>query len=237
MALYGPVADGTKKERDIISENRMDSLKSILDSLGRVFLYRNTAFCHEHPDSYLSVYLLKENYNRIPFEQLMRCYSRFSKDLKATDVGIELKGLIGELSASAVGAYAPLFTTKDWKGINLSLGALRGKYVILDFWEPWCKPCRALNPEMIRLYTKYKGEGLEIIGISGDEKGWRAAIDNDSVGIWHQILNQEIGSKYSVHSIPVQVLINPKEIIVARYGGPEEDNGNLSGRLKEMFGY
>jgi len=48
----------------------------------------------------------------------------------------------------------------------LTLKGLKGKVVLIDFWAPWCKPCRMVTPDMIRLYRDLRGKGLEIIGFT-----------------------------------------------------------------------
>src|SRR3990172_769253 len=51
------------------------------------------------------------------------------------------------------------------------LGNNKGKVVIVDLWATWCPPCRKEIPGFINLYNKYKGNGVEIIGIAFDENG------------------------------------------------------------------
>ncbi len=48
----------------------------------------------------------------------------------------------------------------------LSLRQLRGKVVLLDFWAPWCAPCRAMFPHLKKLYNEYHDKGLVIIGVT-----------------------------------------------------------------------
>lgn len=64
---------------------------------------------------------------------------------------------------------APQFTLSDMKGHPISLSNYRGKVVILDFWAPWCPPCRREIPDFISLQNQYASQGLQIIGIGLDQ--------------------------------------------------------------------
>jgi thiol-disulfide isomerase/thioredoxin len=65
-------------------------------------------------------------------------------------------------------ASAPALQARDLDGRDISLAALRGKVVLLNFWATWCGPCRAEIPDLVKLQEKYR-DGLQIIGISQDE--------------------------------------------------------------------
>jgi peroxiredoxin len=60
------------------------------------------------------------------------------------------------------------FTALDGREINLS--RLKGKVVLIDFWATTCLPCVRELPDMKKLYSKFKPQGFEIIGISLDSK-------------------------------------------------------------------
>ena len=45
----------------------------------------------------------------------------------------------------------------------------RGKVVLVDFWATWCVPCRKEMPELVKLESRLRGKGLELITISADE--------------------------------------------------------------------
>jgi len=46
----------------------------------------------------------------------------------------------------------------------LSLDGLKGKVVVIDFWAPWCDPCRLVMPSLLEQYKKNKDKGLLVIG-------------------------------------------------------------------------
>lgn len=123
---------------------------------------------------------------------------------------------------TAVGAVAPDISLPTPQGENLSLSSLRGKYVLIDFWASWCKPCRAENPNVLRVYNQYKDKGFEILGVSLDKSAdaWKKAIAADGL-IWKHISDlgfwQSSAAKlYSINSIPQTILVDKKGVIIAK---------------------
>lgn len=57
----------------------------------------------------------------------------------------------------------------DESGFQKLVSAHRGKVVLYDFWATWCEPCRVELPQLIRLQTKLKARGFELVTISADE--------------------------------------------------------------------
>jgi thiol-disulfide isomerase/thioredoxin len=64
---------------------------------------------------------------------------------------------------------APEFKLTALDGQPLTIAALQGKVVFLNFWATWCGPCRAEIPDLIALQDRYKGR-LQIIGLNVDDE-------------------------------------------------------------------
>lgn len=127
--------------------------------------------------------------------------------------------------------------TPDGQEIALSDYADKGKYVLVDFWASWCRPCRIANPHIVKLYNKYKDKGFEIVGVSldKDKAAWVLAIKDDAL-TWPQMSDlkfwQSKGARlYSVNSIPYTVLLDRNGTILAKGLQPDE----LEKKLEELF--
>lgn len=72
-------------------------------------------------------------------------------------------------SALEAAGPAPEFTLPGLKD-SVSLAALKGKVVYVDFWASWCGPCKQSFPFMNELQSKYRAQGLEVVAINLDAK-------------------------------------------------------------------
>jgi len=68
--------------------------------------------------------------------------------------------------AKAQTTPAPTLVVHDLNGRSLRLSDYRGKVVLLNFWATWCPPCRAEIPELVSRQKRYRGRGLQVIGIT-----------------------------------------------------------------------
>jgi thiol-disulfide isomerase/thioredoxin len=60
-------------------------------------------------------------------------------------------------------------TLKDTAGRDVSLRSFAGKVVLLNFWATWCVPCKIEIPSFVELYSRYRGRGVEIVGVDVGE--------------------------------------------------------------------
>lgn len=63
----------------------------------------------------------------------------------------------------------------------------QGKVLVVNFWAPWCPPCREEIPGFISLQKKYGDKGLVFVGIALDEPG-RVQAYADEIGINYPVL-------------------------------------------------
>jgi peroxiredoxin len=60
------------------------------------------------------------------------------------------------------------FTLKDTNGKKVTLSALRGKIVLVNFWAIQCAPCKQEMQNLDLIYTHYQPQGLVVLSITGD---------------------------------------------------------------------
>lgn len=115
-----------------------------------------------------------------------------------------------------IGAKAPSFALPDLSGKTISLEQFNGKVVFLDFWAPWCVPCRQELPELDKLYVKYRKDGFEVIAISVDpsEKNVLAFLKKFPVSIYVLIdKKDEASDTYRVSSLPTGFILGRDGVI------------------------
>ena len=97
--------------------------------------------------------------------------------LLGLDRSIDPKGIFNE-ALPATAAPLPELVATEWLDQSpVKLSELRGQVVLLDFWAPWCGPCRYTFPRLQRWHESYKAKGLVILGLTnyyGDINGRRA---------------------------------------------------------------
>lgn len=101
---------------------------------------------------------------------------RYRAPLPSVAALLLLAGVL--LGASVeVGKPAPALIAPELDGKAFDLAALRGSVVIVNFWASWCAPCRAEMPLLNRFYLEHRAQGLQLVGVSVDEPGDRAAVE------------------------------------------------------------
>lgn len=121
------------------------------------------------------------------------------------------------------GGAAPEIVMNNPDGTAMRLSDLKGKVVLVDFWASWCKPCRAENPNVVRMYHQYKNKGFDIFSVSLDKNNdaWVNAIAKDGL-VWNahvsdlKFWNNAAAKAWGVTSIPATFLLDKEGKIIAR---------------------
>jgi len=149
-----------------------------------------------------------------------------------------LKNRVTLLKSVDIGQPAPDFTLSDTTGNPFGLSDIKGGYLLVDFWASWCSPCRAENPNIVKVFKAYNNKGFNILGVSFDTNRdkWIQAIKDDNL-TWHHVSDLKgwgnaAGKLYGIMSIPANVLLDPDRKIIAHNLKGEE----LMKRLEELLG-
>jgi len=146
----------------------------------------------------------------------------------------------------AKGKPSPKFNYMNYKGGKLSLDSFKGKYVYIDVWATWCKPCLAEIPALKILEKKYHNKNIQFISLSIDDERTSGTWDN-AISKWKEMIKTknltgvqlfagkdvQFINAYQVSSIPRFILIDPKGNIVDA-NAPRPSDPNLEKTFNEL---
>ncbi|MEW6434140.1 MAG: TlpA disulfide reductase family protein [Myxococcota bacterium] len=120
---------------------------------------------------------------------------------------------------------APDFTLERLEGGPVTLSALRGNVVLVDFWATWCPPCREEMPYLVKLAKQYEGQGVRLVAVSNDD------LDEQKEAVGHFVEGlpalkpfvafgtPEVSAGYLVRALPTLYVIDRQGHIVASETG------------------
>jgi len=141
------------------------------------------------------------------------------------------------LAVPQVGKAAPAFSLPSPSGKPVSLDALRGKPVYVNFFASWCGPCNAEAPSIGKLRAQYAKSGLQVVGIDELDAPGQAAAFQKKFGNPYGLVaiddNGDVGKKYNTVAMPVHVFID-RHGVVKTYRLGEMNPGEIEAAIKDV---
>ncbi|WP_026969169.1 TlpA disulfide reductase family protein [Algoriphagus terrigena] len=209
-------------EAMVLESMQADRVKEMITSMG---------------DSFASMAAIGLLNPKTDFQFIDELVVKLNENYPGTTAILQVKQQLDEMRALSVGQPAPEIELPGPDGTVVKLSDLRGKYVLIDFWAAWCKPCRQENPNVVRLYNQYKDKGFEVYGVSLDrtKEDWVKAIAEDGL-TWTQVsdlkyFNSVAAELYQIEAIPATYMVDPEGKIMAK----DLRGASLESKLAELF--
>jgi len=197
-----------------------EAFETEVRKLAKSYYEAALSFLENEPVSMVTAYVVASELLYDPqVKRLDNLVAKFDEQVANSRYAMIINANLASARKVMPGAQAPVFSMNDMEGNPVSLEAYRGKFVLVDFWASWCKPCRQENPRMLSIFNRYKGPQFDMLGVSIDrsKEQWKQAVIADQLN-WTQVIDEsEVAvNAYGVVGIPANVLVGPDGAVVAK---------------------
>jgi peroxiredoxin len=137
-------------------------------------------------------------------------------------VGLSVAG--PALALPQTGKPAPPIKVVTTSGQKVTLANYKGYVLILEFFATWCEGCNESLPHLVSLNTKYKGQGLQVLGLNPGIRGDTQAvvqrfIRDKRINFPVAMVDIDLLLEYGVQPIPAFFIIDKKGVLVRKFIG------------------
>lgn len=133
------------------------------------------------------------------------------------------------------GQQVPALSLVSFSGMPVSLDQYRDNVLVLDFFAPWCRTCRGHIPKLAELHSKFRKQGLQVVGLNVDGAVNRQAVTGfaDELRMTYLIAQADDGvqARFGVTAVPAIFVVDKK----GRIAGIFRDTGTETGRTLESL--
>lgn len=235
----GALYNSNRNDQDLFVKLQVAKFSAIAD-MKKVYV----TLIDENPASLVSLAAVQQLDNKLAMDLYRKVDFALQQTIPNNPWSLDFHQKIEKMVSLYVGESAPDFTLNNTDGNAVSLSSLKGKVVLIDFWASWCRPCRAENPNVVKLYNKYKNKGFDVLSVSLDgmprqqnaKQDWLNAIEKDGL-IWKNHLSDLKGWKssvvpqFNIEGIPFTLLVDKEGIII----GMNLRGQDLENKLTTIF--
>ena len=241
-----------------LSGAQINRLLTDINSINEQIKAVDIVYIEGHSNSYLSGYLLTRHTKKLPVDSIERLYSALTTDVKISTIGHQILAYVYPLTDDNEFRKAnPLVDQqfdqrlrdlhsvheldfRDTLGNIVRLSSFKGKYLVIDFWASWCKPCIQNVPALDQLINHYSADSIQFISISVDDNlvAWKRAI------VQHQIAGVQLLDPAGFHGlaamyckvlwVPTYLVIDPNGQII-KYDAPQAVEPELKVLLDKLL--
>ena len=228
------------KQREIFADTLLSQdeknakFEAYYDEFIEPYVNHHVEAAKANPDNFISVFALSNLRSQIDDAQMSELVnavipaiqeSKYVSGMKeALDARLntaEGKPFVDFTVNSVVGMTRSIPPQPKYAEVKFSDYVGKGTYVLVDFWSPWCVPCRREVPNIKTVYEQYKDKGLEVLSLAVWERKPQSHTIETAAELgmdWLHINNcgQIPTDIYGVEGIPHLMLIGPDGTILKR---------------------
>ena len=231
--VYMSMMDEFQKGMDSLSTDQ-EKAQEYYDDFVEDYKTFNLKAAENNPDNEVAVLVLKNLMGMIEDDQAESIISKMPEAMQQDDFIVYMKKGLDARKTTAEGMMFKDFTVEHVYGYDRSVDPQplkqevkfsdyvgKGTYVLVDFWSPWCGPCKREIPNINQVYEQYKDKGLEVLSLAVWERKPQSHTIETAAELgmdWLHINNcgQIPTDIYGVEGIPHLMLIGPDGTILKR---------------------